>query len=100
MDDFNEDLQESLLLCNAPNDLAAIINLYYSELSPDLQESLLLCNAPNDLAAIINLYYSELSHLLDKHAPLKTKSIVERTVCKWFTSELGECKQQLRPLEC
>ncbi len=50
----------------------------------------------NDLSL---LYNRELESILDDHAPLKTKTIVEHIGCEWYTDELGDQKHRKRKLE-
>lgn len=47
----------------------------------------------------IEIYNKVLTELLDKHAPLKEKTIVSRPCTPWFTSELKAAKQQRRKAE-
>ena len=44
-------------------------------------------------------YTTELSSLIDKHAPVRTKSIVLRPSCPWYSDNLYEEKQLKRKLE-
>ena len=44
-------------------------------------------------------YTSVLTSLLDKHAPLQTKKIVEKAPTPWMTSKLLDCKRLCRQLE-
>ena len=44
-------------------------------------------------------YTSVLTSLLDKHAPLRTKKVVEKAPTPWMTSKLLDCKRSYRQLE-
>ena len=44
-------------------------------------------------------YTSVLTSLLDKHAPLQTKKVVEKAPTPWMTSKLLDCKRSCRHLE-
>ena len=101
----HEDIVLTVALDKSPNvtktvKYRPIAKVNLEDFNRDLKESVLVSNAPSDLVASVSLYHSELSCLPNKHVPLKSKSIVERTGCKWFSSELGAFKCQLRALEC
>jgi hypothetical protein len=44
-------------------------------------------------------YSKQLTMLVDKHAPLRTKTIVLRPSCPWYTEKLHDLKHQKRKLE-
>ena len=52
-----------------------------------------------DLDDLVTNYNSSLSTFLDSYAPIKIKEIIERPVCKFHNSELGDMKRELRRLE-
>ena len=59
-----------------------------------------LCQAPpNDLEELVNCYNETLRSVLDKHAPLTTKTIVERARVPWFNEEIREARRQRRKAE-
>ncbi len=60
---------------------------------------ILICSPTKDLSLHVTIYDSQLPRLMDTHAPLKTKTVVERTNCEWFTNELGELKHHLWALD-
>jgi len=60
----------------------------------DLETSTLTKFPPADLDELVNLYNTTLSALLDKHAPLTTKTIKESN--PWFTSDLKKLKAACR----
>ncbi len=55
---------------------------------------------PTDVSDISSQYNRELSKILDKHALLKSKTILERSNSEWFNDEMGDLKHALRKLEC
>ncbi|XP_053405136.1 uncharacterized protein LOC128558892 [Mercenaria mercenaria] len=56
-------------------------------------------DAVTDLDEIVNSFNSNLTLLVDKHAPVKTKTIVLRPTCPWFNEELHDAKHIKRKLE-
>ncbi|KAL3882100.1 hypothetical protein ACJMK2_028471 [Sinanodonta woodiana] len=52
-----------------------------------------------DVDILVDAYTSELYMLLERHAPLRTKSIILRNDCPWYTDELYEAKHKKRKLE-
>ena len=45
---------------------------------------------PTDMDELVDSYTAELSSLVDKHAPVRTKSIVLRPSCPWYSDILYE----------
>lgn len=60
---------------------------------PDLQ------NLDADLEDLVDTYNTTLQSVLDKHAPLCTKSIIVRPHAPWFSEEIREAKQDRRKRE-
>ena len=52
-----------------------------------------------DINQLFGDYNTELSHLLDRHAPVKSKSIVVKRLVPWFDDELKSLKSQRRKAE-
>ena len=52
-----------------------------------------------ELHDLCDQYASVLTSLLDKHAPLQTKKVVEKAPTPWMTSKLLDCKRSCRQLE-
>ena len=50
----------------------------------------------NELEAYVNSYNSTLSALLDKHAPLRTRTRVSRPVVPWYSNEINDAKRSRR----
>ena len=55
--------------------------------------------AGHDLESLLALYNTTLIGLLDKHAPLKTRTITIRPSAPWYTEDIREEKQKRRALE-
>ena len=51
---------------------------------------------PDDL---VNVYTDELTSHIDKHAPLRTKTIILRPSCPWFNEEQHDAKHLKRKME-
>ncbi|XP_068749335.1 uncharacterized protein [Montipora capricornis] len=72
------------------------------ELSDDISDSPLASavdEAGHDLESLLVLYNTSLIGLLDKHAPLKTRTITIRLSAPWYTEDIREEKQKRRALE-
>ena len=82
-------------------DVSALVN--------DLAESSLCknisCNSNEDILSASDLdnlaetYNKTLSHLLDSHAPLKTKTVVSRPKVAWYNDEIHHAKRLRRKAE-
>ncbi len=60
--------------------------------SADLASSELVVNPPNDLGELVSAYSSTLGTLLDKHAPEKTRNMVDRPKEPWYTDQIKQEK--------
>ena len=72
------------------------------ELSDDISGSPLFSavdEAVHDLESLLVLYNTLVIGLLDKHAPLKTRTITIRPSAPWYTEDIREEKQKRRALE-
>ena len=65
----------------------------YKKFSDDINSCVLLQQSPTNICELSNSYNLELANILDIHAPLRKKDIVERMNSEWHTSELGEIKK-------
>jgi len=65
----------------------------------DITESEIQFENIHDPETLVQTYDTKLSALVDKHAPLRTKSITLRPTCPWYTDELHEAKHIKRNLE-
>ena len=68
-------------------------------LNEDLATSELCQNPSDDLQELVLSYNSTLVAALDKHAPLMTRTIVQRPHVPWFTHKIWEAKRQRRKAE-
>ena len=69
------------------------------EFTRDIQQSSLFTNKSSDVCALTNQYNELLSDLLDKHAPVRTKTVTQ-TKPEWYNSNnLHDMKRQRRRLE-
>ena len=93
------------LKVNKPRPVSKMISyrslgkLSYDKVLADIASSFMLDDTPTDITNATAHYNWELENIMDKHAPLKTKMIVEKTNSEWFTDEQGELKTTLRKLE-
>ena len=59
----------------------------------DLSASRLCQDPPSEPVKLVNCYYSMLAGLLDRHAPLKTKTVTVRPQVPWYSEEIREAKR-------
>ena len=64
----------------------------------DIVSSKLITNPSSSLSELVACYNSTLSSLLDKHAPLKSKSVSQKPKNPWFTPVLHSLKSNCRRL--
>ena len=72
------------------------------EFRDDISDSPLISTvyeAGHDLESLLTLFNTTLIGLLDKHAPLKTRTITIRPSAPWYTEDIREEKQKRRALE-
>ena len=65
----------------------------------ELRSSQLCQNPPSTLPDLVSSYKSTLSRLIDKHAPLRKKTITMRPCVPWFNDERKAAKQLRRKYE-
>ena len=65
----------------------------------DIVNSALYSSPKTVLAELSDQYDSVLSSILDKHAPLQTKTVIQRPVAPWYSEEIATEKTQRRKLE-
>jgi exonuclease III len=70
-----------------------------TKLTRDILNSRLITHPPTNLSDLVDSYNTTLSSLLDKHAPLKTKTIHAKPRNPWFTPALSKLKSARRHLE-
>ena len=68
-------------------------------LNEDLATSELRQNPSDDLQELVSSYNNTLMAALDKHAPLITRTIVQRPRVPWFSQEIRKAKRQRRKAE-
>ena len=61
-----------------------------SKFTQDILSSRLITHPPTNLSDLVDSYNTTLSSLLDKHAPLKTKTISSKPPNPWFTPVLSK----------
>ena len=72
------------------------------EFRDDISDSPLISTvyeAGHDLESLLTLFNTTLIGLLDKHTPLKTRTITIRPSAPWYTEDIREEKQKRRALE-
>ena len=70
-----------------------------NDLSNDLLNSVPLQNPEGTLDALVQAYYTEISSIINKHAPLQSKSIILRPNTAWYSDELRSAKTERRKAE-
>ena len=68
-------------------------------LNDDLANSELCKNSPDDLEEFLLSHNKTLIAVLDKHAPVKTRTIVMRPLVPWYTDEIRQAKRERRKAE-
>ena len=68
-------------------------------LNKDLADSSLCYDSPDDVDHLAECYDATLASVINKHAPLKSKVIVERPRVPWFNDEIKEAKGKHRKAE-
>ena len=73
----------------------------FDKFRQDLANSSLLSDSSDhaDLDALVGAFNDTLSHLVDSHAPLKTRTITIRPHSPWYTDEIATEKRKRRSLE-
>ena len=65
----------------------------------DLRNSALFKDTPLSLGALVTSYNETLTSLLDKHAPLRSRTVITRPRVPWLTDEIRESKRLRRRAE-
>ena len=74
--------------------------LIFSEFCGQLENTRLARDAASfSLGELVDEYNTTLKSLLDRHAPLKTKTITLRPTAQWYTEEIRSEKRKRRALE-
>ncbi|XP_068757440.1 uncharacterized protein [Montipora capricornis] len=72
-------------------DITALMN--------DLSASRLCQDPPSEPVKLVDCYNTTLAGLLDRHAPLKTKTVTVRPQVPWYSEEIREAKRVCRRAE-
>jgi hypothetical protein len=71
-------------------------NIVIDDLNNDILNSNALPNPTGSIYELVETYNTQLSAIIDKHAPVQSKTIILRPNTKWYTEELGTAKQDRR----
>jgi hypothetical protein len=70
-----------------------------SSLNEDVASSSLPVSVSGNVDVLVDSYNSVLEELLDKHAPLQSRSVAERTARQWMSDDILEVKRLKRKYE-
>ena len=68
-------------------------------LSADIRDLALLSSPADSLDGLVQQYNDGLRSVLDKHAPLRPKTVVLRPTVPWWSNEIREAKKRVRKAE-
>nr|XP_054759574.1 uncharacterized protein LOC129265625 [Lytechinus pictus] len=74
-------------------------NIDIAAFTEDIRNSSLATSTPGHSSEAVGIYNETLSQLIDKHAPMKSKTITIRPSAPWYTEELREAKRIRRQAE-
>ena len=69
------------------------------KLNEDIQNSILVKDPPQELEALIECYHSTLTDILERHAPLKETVIRLQPLAPWYNNEIQKAKRERRKWE-
>jgi hypothetical protein len=69
------------------------------ELSKDLNDMSIIQSPAKNLDELIDQYNSDILHVINKHAPEKTKTVTLRPHSPWYNDEIHNSKKQRRKAE-
>ena len=72
-------------------------NVDNDALSSDLKTA--LSDLPADSTLAFERYNTSITAVVDRHAPLKTKEVIIKPDCPWYSTDLEKEKRILRRLE-
>ena len=81
------------------NIVCKINKIDYESFHSDILSSDLIKKPEKDLSALCQQYDSVLSSILDKHAPVSTKTLPRKPPTPWMTPEIMKAKTLRRNLE-
>ena len=70
-----------------------------AELTKDLATSKLCLDTPTQLDSLVSCYNNTISTLLERHAPMKTRTVVVRPMVPWYNEEIRLAKKERRKTE-
>ena len=76
-----------------------IKDINIDQFKSDIMRSSLVETPSDDVDQLVNQYHSTLSTILDDHAPVVTKVMVDRSNCPWFNDEILQAKKKRRKAE-
>ena len=65
----------------------------------DLRNSELLVNSPKHLTHLANCFNATLKSIIDKHAPWRKRTMIQRAQAPWLSDEIRSAKRQRRMAE-
>ena len=71
----------------------------HAHFTRDIRESNLITNPKSDLSGLIDQYNETLRTILEKHAPLKSKTVTLRPSNPWYNENITEAKKKRKRLE-
>ncbi len=74
-------------------------HVYINSFRHDIACSKMLAYKGDSVSDLVSCYNKTMSHLLDKHPPLRRKTITVHPQAEWYTSELELEKRKQRRLE-
>ena len=74
-------------------------NININEFKDDILNSSLYSSPCDDINKLVEQYNNVLSDIIDKHAPLITKTITQHENSPWFHDEIRDAKQERRKAE-
>ena len=79
--------------------LRRLKNIDLDQLKEDIENSELVRDPPDDLEELVQCYHATLSALIDKHAPVQEKRIKLHPRAPWYNEEIQRAKQERRRAE-
>lgn len=65
----------------------------------DLNASRLISHPPEDLEKLVDAYNDDLRNIMDKHAPIKERQLVDRPPVPWYNKDIQAAKRHRRYCE-
>lgn len=93
------------LNCTKPDPTRKLVNfrkhqaISVSDFITDIEDSPSLQRTDGSVEDLVEAYNSSIKALIDKHAPLQTKTITLRPNAPWYTDELRDAKHKRRKAE-